>query len=354
MNKSVSKVIIILILIAIGFFSAKSLAQAQDEPKAVALASFKVVPLNNAVRIDWETGTELGTAGFFIKRGAPGGPYETLSYLGENGIIYATGQGTVGSIYSVTDNQVQNGSRYTYILYELESNSAETELARETVTVGIPPTNTPVIASGNPSGSTATATPRAATPATPTVSAENNTGSATITPASAATAPAFVTITPQTNQPDATAVPSTSDTTNQSRPANNSAANQSPETNSANTTGSVNVASALEEEPESIALSPAQAAPPAQEGYPEAPTAVSDAPTAYPQETNSLSAAPEMTATTVPVIGGQGYTGAQNQNPGSAAANNRGTIFLWLGFIIALLIFVTGIIGSILLFVRKS
>jgi hypothetical protein len=355
-NKFAAKVIITVILIALALAGVQSLTLAQNEPTAVELASFDVVPLDNAVRIDWETGTEFSTVGFFIKRGDPGGPYQTLGYLGEDGIIYATGQGAIGSSYSETDTQVENGQRFTYILYELESNSTEKELAQETVTVGIPPTNTPVVASINPVGPTATATPRLTAQATATGSAPNNSISATAVPPTAA-GPTFVTITPdpQRNQP-ATAVSNTSAGPSQPVNTNSSAAanNSSPENNTVNTTGSVNSASALEEEPETIAFNPAQAAPPVQEEYPEATTAVLDAPTAYPNENNNVSAAVEATATTVPVIGSQGDANTQNQNSGSSASSSRGTIFLWLGFIMALLIFITGIIGSILLFVRKS
>ena len=66
MNKLLPKTTLILLvfIIVIAIFWLPIQA---DEPTAVHLAGFNVVPLNNAVRIDWETATELGTAGFRIK-----------------------------------------------------------------------------------------------------------------------------------------------------------------------------------------------------------------------------------------------------------------------------------------------
>ena len=123
-----------------------------DEPTAVHLSDFDVVPLNNAVRIEWETGSELGTAGFRLKRAAPGGSEEYLTNIGDNGFVIGVGGVSVGGFYSETDDQVFNGEIYTYILIEVENSGNEIELARKTVTVGIPPTNTPVIVSSVPGG----------------------------------------------------------------------------------------------------------------------------------------------------------------------------------------------------------
>ncbi|MCZ7673929.1 MAG: hypothetical protein M5U34_45775 [Chloroflexi bacterium] len=114
--------------------------------------------------------------------------------------------------------------------------------------------------------------------------------------------------------------------------------------------------SAQAEEPEAIAAKPGQMDAIAQEGYPEAPPPVEES-TAYPEENNANSMLNAETTTPLPaVIGGdQGYINSQIENTEpTSASNSQGTLFLWLGFIVALLIFVTGLIGAILLFVRKA
>lgn len=361
MNKFSLKVIIAYILVIFGLLASSALAQAQMEPKAVSLASFNIQPLNNAARITWVTGTELGTLGFFLKRGPVGGPYQTLTHLGENGVIYATGSPTAGDSYSVTDNQVQNGQTYTYILFEVETSGAEIEHEETltTVTIGIPPTNTPIVAGGSGSGGP-TATPRPTTQATVTATATNaphNNATAAPHPVTATAASRFVTITPRPNQNASTAVPTATSSAN-NQPSKPTATFTPPDdsANNANPLTLVDVVSAQAEEPEAIAAKPGQMDAIAQEGYPEAPPPVEES-TAYPEENNANSMLNAETTTPLPaVIGGdQGYINSQIENTEpTSASNSQGTLFLWLGFIVALLIFVTGLIGAILLFVRKA
>ena len=47
----------------------------------IGLTRFEAIPLDSAVRIEWDTETELGTAGYRLKRGQNG----TFSYLLESG-----------------------------------------------------------------------------------------------------------------------------------------------------------------------------------------------------------------------------------------------------------------------------
>lgn len=343
-----------------------------DEPTAVELASFDVIPLNNAARIDWETATERGTAGFRIKRAATSGNEQLLDYVGDNGFIEAIGDVNFGSSYTVTDNQVQNGSTYTYILIEMENSGTETELKRKTITVGIPPTNTPAIVSGGNGGSSATATPVATATtikratSNPSASATPATNSNTTSPTK--TSPSFVTITPKSVQPTATSTRNATTTnTNQSNNNNdddsdsvNETSNQ--ENNTDDTILGVTEVLAQEGSNETVeiaAQTDVDLAQQTQDDYPgvTVTTAVSSSDEIYPDNTTSN----EPVSTPIAVIGSNpGYTGTDSDtstNPPSSSgttSSNEGQIFLWLGFIVALLIFITGVIGSIILFTRKS
>lgn len=105
---------------------------------SVGLISFEAIALDNAVRLEWETGTEPGTIGFKLKRSQAGGASDYLLDPDTGNQLFIRGEGspTIGATYEFTDNTAINTTTYTYILVDVESDGSETELDQVTVTVG--------------------------------------------------------------------------------------------------------------------------------------------------------------------------------------------------------------------------
>ncbi|MFQ5398406.1 MAG: hypothetical protein ACE5E7_02285 [Anaerolineae bacterium] len=356
--------ILFLILLAL-LVGNPALPAHADVPTNVGLVSFDVIPLDNAVRITWSTATELGTAGFMIKRRTE--PDGTLDYLQNIGFITSLGNPTVGADYEVTDDTAVNGITYTYQLVEIEANSNENPLDHKTVTVGAEPTSTPItIGGGNtptatspPPRSTATRTPTA-TPSPTATSASSATRTPTTTPTRmprlTATPTATLTPVPTTAVPT-TEIVATASTNSSDRQEGNRADFDN------------NIVLAQEAQQEATAESgypgPTATTPPVVEdnSYPAqqepAATNSSAAPSSYPAG-SSKSNPPNGIgqSNSLPVVGGD--TGAPSDAGGAttqstdASEANRGRFFLWGGFIIALLIFITSIVGSILLYTRRA
>jgi hypothetical protein len=70
-----------------------------------------------SIRIEWQTETELNTAGFNVYRSAaPGGEYVRLNEQ----LIPSRGSATSGSTYTVVDEDVAAGETYYYRLEDVE------------------------------------------------------------------------------------------------------------------------------------------------------------------------------------------------------------------------------------------
>lgn len=321
-------------------------------PQNVELTNFELISMDNAVKIVWETATELNTAGYKIMRGDLPTNYADLPGIG---IVPAEGSPALGAQYEATDETAVNGQTYFYKLIEIETNLAENEIASGSVIPGVQPTLTPTptgIAFGStptntPPPSQATNTPTATPTQTATAAASATTSptatlngrtTATPTPTASATPNVIATNTPRTSSAISTSTPVPSPT-------------------AAADTSSNTVFAQGEDDSQTGYPGPEPTQPPAGNAYPggvqptTAPPVSNEPPTPYPAVTNTPA------NTNLPVIGSQG----SDSNPDTAAGvdaaegeDGGGFGLLWIGFIIAFLIFVSGVLGSIYFFARKQ
>ena len=91
---------------------------------AVELMSFSATGLDDAVLLEWQTGSELDNMGFHLYRSpSEEGPYEQVT----ESIIPGLGSSPVGASYSYRDTGLVNGTTYFYKLEDIETTGA-TEL----------------------------------------------------------------------------------------------------------------------------------------------------------------------------------------------------------------------------------
>lgn len=338
----------ILVILALVLLPGMAITITRAAPATnVGLIRFEAIPLDDAVRLEWETATEAGTAGFHLKRDG--------AYLNNTSgtKLFVPGEGGVatGNDYEHVDTTAVNGRTYTYELIEVETDGNEVALETRTVTAGLEPTNTPISVGGNNTGTAATATRASASP-TPTASATGTprpTASATPRPtqsalqAASATPRVATTVPADANDTDATAMQPS-----QSFPP------QPP----------ADEVAAIEVDDNAVL-----AAEPGTDPYPgpggSDETLATPLPTAdpgdegYPPGADSLDS--DAGGRAVPlIIGsdqnvGQDAAGVAPQGQETASATSTTSrLYLFGSFIVALLIFLTAVFGAIVLYTRKQ
>lgn len=328
----------------------------------IGLTRFEAIPKDNAVQLEWDTETELGTAGYRLKRGQ-GGTFDYLMEAGGNGSLFILSEGgpSLGASYSVVDDTASNSEIYTYQLIEVTTDGGETVQADVTVTVGLVPTETPIVLGGSDGGG------------------GGNNGKDTPTPEPTATATTTQAV-DNTPVPQATSIPTVADTATPQV-----AATRTPDTRQSNTTDLSNVAetsvtkdvqgndsnSEIElEQSDNSAVSVAQTLDePLAVGLAGDPEA-SSVPTIQdlPSLELNVDYDPVGTSNGISnsqpiVIGNNQYNddtqvtppntkgSQQSQSSGNAFA---GRIYLWIAFIAAVVIFVAAVLGAILLYTRRQ
>ena len=100
----------------------------------VGLLYFRAANQSDGVRLDWETASELNTAGFIIQRSSGGSNFVTLDAIG---LVFSQGGVATGAIYSEVDITAVSDQTYTYKLVEIETDLDWIELETVTITFGV-------------------------------------------------------------------------------------------------------------------------------------------------------------------------------------------------------------------------
>ncbi len=89
------------------------------------------------IQIEWDTATEIDSAGFYIYRSqAPGGDFIAINQE----LIPSKGDALTGATYSYVDEDVVPGETYYYILEEVEFDSSANRYDEEMFSYRVPQT----------------------------------------------------------------------------------------------------------------------------------------------------------------------------------------------------------------------
>ena len=348
----------ILCCLLVGLAAGTSMSVSSADLAAVTLLYFRGVGQDNAVLLEWATGTEFETAGFRITRASEeNGEYQVLSKIG---FIPSEGDGLVGAEYeAIDDDNVSNGTVYWYKLIEIELNGHTIPAGPISVTAG---------------AATPTATSSPIPTATPTTRSQDDESTSTPVPTQSdpTSTPTPINLAnPQTGGSAATTIPSLSTPVNtiiESGSANTGADFVPGGSNSSNSVEAAAPAATLglsgypgsniEQDPEAAPTenSSGQAV---DQSQPE--TSATRTPASYPSSIGERTPDSTLPSVSDPaagssVIGSQesgSHEASDTTNESERGRKGSSTLVLWLGFIASLLIFGAGVIGSIIYFSRQ-
>jgi hypothetical protein len=346
-----------LCCLLLGLVVGSSRSASSADLAAVTLLYFRGVGQDNAVLLEWATGTEFDTAGFRVTRAnEENGQYQVLAQIG---FIPSEGDGLVGAEYEAVDSEdVTNGTVYWYKLVEIELNGHEIPAGPISVRAGAA---TPT-ATSSPVPTATPTTPSNGEQATSTaVSAQSNSTS-TPTPANFAN-PQAGSSAATANPAGSTLVPAISATasTNDGTSSVSGASNNSNSVEAAAPAMTLDISGypgplvGQNTEAANTEISSGETANPSQ---PE--TSATTTPASYPASVGDR--VPDLTPPSgsdptsgLSVIGSQDSGSQESLDIADQSESERSgssTLVLWLGFIASLLIFGAGVIGSIIYFSR--
>lgn len=348
--KTAGTIVIIILMAALSLASNEAQAR---QTLNIGLTRFEAIPLDNAVRLEWDTETELGTAGYRLKRGQNG----SFSYLYQSDgsstlFINSEGGPSLGASYSIVDETAVNGEVYTYQLIEVTVDGSETVQASRAVTTGLVPTNTPIVLSGPGGGGGGNQdTP---TPQPTTTTAATLPPSSTPVPSQTAVSTTAPTVTPRvTATQTSTTVADTANDINGGQDGISSTS-QEVNTDGPNNPG-IAVAQALEDPSAAELLASAETN---SEEMGQEPL-LSVAESVVTQEENIVPINASNKNERPIVIGNNRPTGSGHRQENVARSQEpsddvwAGRLYLWVAFIAAIVIFIAAVLGAILLYTRR-
>jgi hypothetical protein len=117
-----SSVITLTVKDSSGLTSTATVTYGNTENLLVKLSNFSVTPQSDHMLIQWQTTSEIDTAGFILKRSeSKDGIYSTIS----GRLIPANGSSISGESYTYKDFQIESGKDYYYQLVEIDLNNHE-------------------------------------------------------------------------------------------------------------------------------------------------------------------------------------------------------------------------------------
>jgi len=346
-------------VILLGLLLGSSTGAVSADPTAVTLLYFRGSGQDNAVLLEWATGTEFNTAGFRITRAnEEDGQFHEL---GQIGFIPGEGDGIFGAVYEAVDEEsVSNGTVYWYKLIELELDGRENPAGPISVTAGLA---APTATSSPISSATAT-TPSGGNPATATpdpteISATStptsfNPGSSGASASSATANPSGASLVPTVSGSSQTNSTASSSTTG--------AANPSDRGNAAAPEATLDLSGYPEPEQSENSEPARSVRSNGAKGYPDPdPESAIPAPASESYPLGIGERLPDLTPpsgseSTIDsaVIGSGDFSDQEDENvEGDPEQSGTSTAILWMGFVASFLLFSAGVICSIIYFSRQ-